>query len=174
MKYALFNYIPQRLLRNTSFEQQDLNRMILGFKDGRNVHQRWAAHLFAMALAAVDMSDVTIVCIPASTHYANVRRWKRFSNLLCQLTGAHDGFSRVEILGIRKRAHITREYELSTNIKQYVHIDADYFRGRKVLVIDDIYTTGLSSRSFISAMEAHGAMVIGAMFLAKTRYWSKL
>ena len=41
--------------------------------------------------------------------------------------------------------------------------------GKKVLVIDDIYTTGQSSRSFIAAMEAAGADVVLAMFLAKTR-----
>jgi adenine/guanine phosphoribosyltransferase-like PRPP-binding protein len=72
------------------------------------------------------------------------------------------------VVGSRKRAHTTGEYELATNIKHYVHIDADYFRGRKVLVIDDIYTTGQSSDAFIAAMQAAGATVVGALFLAKT------
>lgn len=169
MKYALFDYIPQRFLRMASFEQQDVSRMILGFKDGRNVYTRWAARQFARALAANDMSDVTIVCIPASTHCCHVRRWKRFSHLLCQMTGATDGFDHVTVNGCRKRAHITGVYELATNIKHYVHIDAEWFRGRRVLVMDDIYTSGQSSRAFISDMEAHGATVVGAIFLAKTK-----
>jgi adenine/guanine phosphoribosyltransferase-like PRPP-binding protein len=68
----------------------------------------------------------------------------------------------------RKRAHLTGEYELATNIKHLVNIDADYFRGKNVLVIDDIYTTGRSSGAFISALENVGAHVVMAMFLAKT------
>ena len=71
--------------------------------------------------------------------------------------------------GSRKRAHVTGEYELCTNIKHCVHIDADFFRGRKVIVIDDIYTTGQSSRAFIDAMQAAGADVLMALFLGRTK-----
>lgn len=169
LKYALFDYIPKRTLASASFELQDLHRMILGFKDGRNVYSRWAARQFARALSAMDLSDVTIVCIPASTRYANIRRWKRFSDMLCRLTGATDGFDRIQVCGSRKRAHITGEHELATNIKHYVHIDSEFFRGRKVLVIDDIYTTGQSSAAFIGAMQAAGATVVLSMFLARTK-----
>ena len=161
MKAAIFEYIPKRYLRRATFEQKDTNRMILGLKDGRNVYSRWAARLFAQSLALTNLHNVVIVCVPASTTCANVRRWKRFSQELCKRTGA--------IKGSRKRAHVTGDYELATNIKHYVHINHDYFRGKKVLVIDDIYTTGQSSRSFIAAMEAAGADVVMAMFLAKTR-----
>lgn len=143
--------------------------MILGFKDGRNIYTRWAVRQFCRALSAMDLTDTVVVCIPASTKYAHVRRWKRFSRMLCQLTGAQDGFDRVQVSGSRKRAHVTGEYELCTNIKHYVHIDADFFKGKKVLVIDDIYTTGQSSCAFIDAMQAAGADVLMALFLAKTK-----
>ena len=169
MWYALFPYVPNRLLGFASFEEIVLHYMILGFKDGRNVHTRWAAGQFAKALSGMDLSDVIVVCIPASTQWSHVRRWKRFSQMLCRLTGAIDGFDRVQVSGSRKRAHITGEHELATNIKHYVHIDAEYFRGRKVLVIDDIYTTGQSSAAFIAAMKSAGATVTMAMFLAKTK-----
>lgn len=169
MKASIFEYIPKRFLKRATFEQKDTNRMILGFKDGRNVYSRWAARHFAHALAMTDLHDVVIVCIPASTQCAHVRRWKRFTQELCKRTGAINGFDYVQVRGSRKRAHITGDNELATNIKHYVHIDAEYFNNKKVLVIDDIYTTGQSSRSFIAAMEAAGADVVLAMFLAKTR-----
>ena len=169
MKFALYSYLPQRYQKHATFEQLDICRMIIGFKDGRNVYSCWAARQFAAALSAVDMSDITIVCIPASTRYAHVRRWKRFSQQLCRLTGALNGFNHVTVFGSRKRAHVTGEYELASNIKHCIHIDADFFRGRKVLVVDDIITTGQSSAAFIGAMEAAGATVVMSMFLAKTR-----
>jgi adenine/guanine phosphoribosyltransferase-like PRPP-binding protein len=55
-----------------------------------------------------------------------------------------------------------------------VHIDAAFCNGKRVLVIDDIYTTGQSSKAFIGAVEAAGATVIGAMFLAKTKLYRNL
>ena len=173
IKYALFDYVPERRLSKASFEQKSLHWMILGFKDGRNVYSRWAAWKFAQALAGIDLNGVAIVCIPASTPYSNARRWKRFSDLLCHLTGAVNGFGYVQVCGSRKRAHVTGEHELASNIKHYVHIDAEYFRGKKVLVIDDIYTTGQSSAAFIAAMEAAGATVKMALFLAKTRQYRR-
>ncbi len=169
MQFALYSYIPGRRLRRATFEERDLCRKILAFKDGRNVYSRWAAREMARTLAGNDLHDVIIVCIPASTKVANVRRWKRFSEMLCRLTGAKNGFERVTVSGSRKRAHVTGEYELATNIKHYVHIDDDYFRGRKVIVIDDIYTTGRSSQAFIGALEAAGCIVVMALYLAKTR-----
>lgn len=169
MSFALFPYVPKRFLCVASFEEIALHYMILGFKDGRNVHTRWAARQFAQALTAINLSDVVVVCIPASTQWSHVRRWKRFSQMLCRLTGAIDGFDRIQVSGSRKRAHITGEHELATNIKHYVHIDADWFRGRKVLVIDDIYTSGRSSHAFIGAIETAGATVVMSMFLAKTK-----
>ena len=169
IKYAIHSYIPRRQLRRASFEQQDICRMILGLKDGRNVYTRWAVRQFAGALAAMDMTDTTVVCIPASTRCANVRRWKRFSQMLCQAIGAADGFDYVNVSGSRKKAHVTGDYELATNIKHYVHIDEQYFHGRKVLLIDDIYTTGCSSMAFAGALEAAGAEVVMSIFLAKTR-----
>lgn len=169
MSFALFPYVPKRFLCVASFEEIALHYMILGFKDGRNVHTRWAARQFAQALTAINLSDVVVVCIPASTQWSHVRRWKRFSQMLCRLTGAIDGFDRIQVSGSRKRAHITGEHELATNIKHYVHIDADWFRGHKVLVIDDIYTSGRSSQAFIGAIEAAGATVVMSMFLAKTK-----
>lgn len=169
MKYALFEYVPRRYWHRATFEQQDVCRMILGFKDGRNLYTRWAVHEVSKALALTNLQDVVIVCIPASTQYAHVRRWKRFTQMLCERTGAINGFDRIQVSGSRKRAHVTGEYELVTNIKHYVHIDAEYFQNRKVLVIDDIYTTGQSSAAFIAAMQAAGATVTLAMFLAKTK-----
>ena len=169
MQFALFEYIPKRFLSRASFEQQDISRMVIGFKDGRNVYTRWAAHEVCRALRLMDLTDTVLVCLPASTTYSHVRRWKKFAQLVCRQTGMQNGFDRVSVNGSRKRAHVTGEYELCTNIKHYVQIDADYFRGKRVLVIDDIYTTGQSSKAFIGAMQAVGADVRMALFLAKTR-----
>lgn len=96
-----------------------------------------------------------------------------FTELLCRRTGAVNGFDRIQVCGSRKRAHVTGDCELATNIKHYVRIDAGWFRDRHVLVIDDIYTTGHSSDAFIAAIEASGATVTMAVFLARTKGYKK-
>ena len=169
IRYAIHQYVPARKANGFPFHVRDTNRMILGFKDGRNVYTRWAVRQFAMTLSPLDMTDTVIVCVPASTPYSHTRRWKMFLDLLCRRTGAENGFGYVAVTGSRKRAHVTGDYELCANIKRYVRIDAESLRDRNVLVIDDIYTTGQSSSSFIGALEAAGANVVMAVFLAKTR-----
>ncbi len=160
------------MIRKASFEEKDISRMILGFKNGRNIYTRWAVRQCYDALMANDLSNVVIMCVPASTPCSHARRWKCFSSMLCSLTGAIDGYPMVTVSGSRKRAHVTREYELATNIKHFVHFDEHSLRGSKVLLIDDIVTTGQSAQAFAGALEAHGAHVIGQLFLAKTRKFS--
>lgn len=173
-RYAFLDYIPKRMLRRASFDQVLVNHMILGFKDGYNVYTRWVARMFARALAGMDISDCVIVCIPASTPYSNARRWKRFSDLLCRATGAIDGYDRVRVSGCRRRIHVTGDNELASNIKHFVQIDADFFKGRKVIVIDDIYTTGRSSDAFIGSLQAVGAHVVMTLFIARTMRYDRL
>ena len=46
-------------------------------------------------------------------------------------------------------------------------------QGKRVLVIDDIYTTGQASAAFIGAMQATGADVLMALFLGRTKLFRK-
>lgn len=165
MKYALYDYVPNRMLSKASWEQQELHRMILDFKDGRSYATRWAARAMAYTLRYVDLRDVVVICIPASSDYAYRRRFKRFSQMLCCLTGAIDGFSMVTVKQKRERRHVAgAEVDLMGN----TCIDSR-ISGRKVLVIDDICTTCKSADEFIDGLREAGAEVKMAMFLAKTK-----
>ena len=173
LRYALFPYVPKRFLCRASFEEIVLHYMILGFKDGMNVHTRWAVRQFALAMADMDLSDVAIVCIPASTGYSHVRRWKRFAESLCRMTGAVNGFPHVHVSGSRSRVHITGDRSESQNIKHYVDIEPEFFRGRRVIVIDDIVTTGQTSRTFTATLSNAGATVTMVLCLAKTKCYHR-
>ena len=71
IKYALYDYLPQRYLKRASFEQIDLDRRILDFKNGRGYATRWAAKEMAKALSLMDLTNTAIVCIPASCKRTN-------------------------------------------------------------------------------------------------------
>ncbi|MCR4602451.1 MAG: phosphoribosyltransferase [Prevotella sp.] len=167
LAYALYEYIPKRRIYKASFEQLDLNRRILDFKDGRNYASRWAAHTMAYALQAVDLSDTVVMCIPAHSQHAYVRRYKRFLSEFCSRSNAVNGFDYVRIHGCREMKHLSAQRHYVSCMSN-ASIDAG-IRGRKVLVIDDICTTCSSAATFISCLRAAGAEVVMAMFLARTK-----
>lgn len=164
LKYALYTYMPARYQR-ISFEQQETNRRILDFKNGRSYAKRWAAQVVGQALAAAELSEVVVVCVPASCQRTYIRRYKKFSRMLCNICGMADGFDCIEVVGHRQKAHrgASRNEALVQNV-----VISSSLRGRKVLVIDDIYTTGATSSAFITRLVEAGAKVCGAVFLGKT------
>lgn len=165
LQYALYTYVPQRF-RRISFEQQETNRYILDFKNGRTYAKQWAAEAIGRALVGVELQEVVVVCVPASCQRTYAQRYRKFSRMLCDICGAADGFDCIEVIGHRQKAH--RRAHRDASLVQNVVISSS-LRGRKVLVIDDIYTTGTSSSAFISELTEAGAHVCGAVFLGKTR-----
>ncbi|MBR2290797.1 MAG: phosphoribosyltransferase [Prevotella sp.] len=170
IKFALYDYLPKRYMGKASFEEMDLNRRILDFKDGRNYAKRWAAHQMAYCLQSVDLHDVIVICLPASCQHTYTRRYKRFMKELCERCHAVNGFGMVRIHGSREKRHLSRE-RCHISPLSNATIDAG-IKGHKVLVVDDICTTCSSANDFIDGLRAAGAEVVLTMFLAKTRAWS--
>ena len=142
-----------------------ITRLILDFKDGRNYAKSWAAKAMAEALRCLDLSDVYLVGIPAASRYSHTRRYKRFISLLCHLTGARNGYEMISVCGARGRVHIDGRSEgLLHNVRF-----ADCISGKRVIVIDDICTTGTTADYFIDCLKSAGADVCMALFLAKTK-----
>ena len=113
IKFALHQYLPKRYLKRASFEDIDRHRMILDFKDGKPYATRWAAREICNSLTAMDLSNTIIVCVPACCKRTNDRRFKEFSNIICERTGAVNGFSHVQVFGHRRKAHIDHVHELA-------------------------------------------------------------
>ena len=85
------------------------------------------------------------------------------------MSGAIDGFDHIQIIGKREKVHISGEHAAEDN----VWIDEDFFKGKRILLIDDICTSGRTSDAFKERMESAGAHVRMAMFLAKTKNYRR-
>ena len=143
LRYALFDYIPQRRLKRASFEIMETDRMILAFKDGRKFATAWAAKQVSKAFREMNFDNTIFVCCPASCQRTQVRRYRRFSNQLCGSLGMVNGFEHIKVVG------------------------------KKVVVFDDICTSGKSSETFVRLLEEAGAIVKLTMFLAKTKTYRR-
>ena len=65
------------------------------------------------------------------------------------------------------------ETKKNNEIHKLLEIDFDFFRGKKVVVFDDICTSGNSSETFVRLLEEAGAIVKLTMFLAKTKTYRR-
>ncbi len=171
LRYALFDYVPNRLLHRATFRDLENRRRILDFKDGRRYASRWAAGLMALALSAIDMHDVVIACVPGSTPYSHARRYRYFMQQLCHECGALNGYPYITVSTARQRVH-------DVGMKAYdamddsLHIDTAFFDGKKVVLIDDICTTGRSAEAFTKRLQQAGADVCMALFLGRTKRYT--
>ncbi|KWW27036.1 MAG: ribose phosphate pyrophosphokinase, partial [bacterium F083] len=109
------------------------------------------------------------VCIPASCEQTNKRRYKRFSATVCAKCKAINGFEHIQVIGKREKVHISKRHDQVSNVQ----IDADYFNGKRVLLIDDICTTCATANAFIEQMQKAGADVRMTLFLAKTKSYRR-
>lgn len=165
---SLYNYLPTKYRDEATERDWQVRRLVWDFKDGKRslgVARIVAERLFKLFGASV--TDITLVCVPASSAEKNERRYKDFADEVSRLTGCYNGYDAVRVEGERLAIHEhgRAKYLQST---QVINFDKDYFAGRKVVVFDDILTLGRTYARFACAIEALGATVLGGLFLGKT------
>lgn len=169
IKFALFDYVPQRFIHKASGEERTLHGFILKFKDGEKAAQIKAAQYVGRALCGRDRTQYVFVCVPASSPSATARRYKNFSNQVCRICGAQNGYDHISVEGRKSKLHTSLQHQIGDADQQRITVDADFFAGKKVIVFDDIVTTGKTSDAFARIMTEAGANVVGCIFLAKTK-----
>ena len=137
---------------------------IFDFKDGCNQPQ--VAQFVAKELVRKfgrKIGKVVFSCVPASSQERNETRNKAFSALVCQLSGAIDGFSHVKVNGERSAVHGTK-MKKEVRAKRLeesntIEVDASFFKN-----------TGTSFCAYAAQLESAGAHVTNGIFLGKTSY----
>ena len=112
---------------------------------------------------------ITLVCLPASTSAKNVARYEEFSRRLCEETEMENAFEHIFIVkdGMSKKHPNNHS---GRSIQPVVEYEKDYFKGRYVLLFDDVVTKGDTMLKYKEEMEKEGAFVIGGFCLGKTKH----
>lgn len=115
-------------------------------------------------------SQLVFIPVPASSVIKNEIRYMDFCKRVCELTGAINGYDHVRVCGERLAIHENRKAEKEIRRVSIIEFDEEWFRGKAVIVFDDVITRGLSFGIYANQLESFGANVIEGIFLAKTHY----
>ena len=151
--YAAFSAFGTFELSPEEWEKREL---IVNFKGNSELtteidHQQALKKAIDMVVSFLkdvlgnESSSITLVCIPASLKKHTERRFHSFSEQVCAQTGlqnAYDAFS------------YTTEKDEDGDETDTLHIDESFFKGKKVLLFDDMIATGGSISRFAEKLKA--------------------
>lgn len=178
--FSLYYYYPTNWPWDASEDEWDVRNLIWDFKANpnrpqseqeiKNRHER-AVHKVIPRLTRViqhyfghKKTELTLVCIPSSKKIVTERRYKDLAEELCGSTGMRNGYGYVNVVSDGQARHLggTEQAQFS--------VDASFFKGRYVLLFDDVITSGASMEQFKRLLEASGATVIGGLSIGKTKH----
>ena len=165
-----YKYVPKRFA-TADKGAESVRNFIYAFKDGRRDATDYAINIVSERLTkwyGVSCADYVLCCIPAATNTKYIRRFKRFAAEVSKRTGIQNGTEHVNIFGKREAKHNNPEHIVSESFGYAISTDPDFFNGKNVILFDDLITTGTTAETFAEELEAVGANVLGAMFLART------
>lgn len=169
-KRILFYYIPSRYQTVTAADIKVRN-LILKFKDGNKKASQTVADLVCNELRSLTGSvtkEVMLACVPTSNNKKYVKRFARLSELVAAELQQQNAFPYIEIFGFRDAKHLNRDHMVHDDSCYQVRLDPHFFQGKKVVIFDDLITSGRSAEAFRQMLEEAGAEVLGGIFLAET------
>lgn len=156
-------YIPKRDWNFITEKQRKFVQMVYDFKDGHVSCSR----LFKEALAKLELPDhVTVVFMPCSNQSKYLTRFSRLNNALSYEEKLNPMLYSLTYLEARESKHNIKDRD-KVNADSNVIISADIV-GKKVVIIDDVITTGSSIKEHAEELGKYGVEVIGIVCLAKT------
>ena len=169
-KINFYEYLPQRFAA-TSEQIVKVRNLIYKFKSGRKEAANFAADLIVRLMwnrYGHKCNEYTIVCVPASSNAEYRHRFSYFSHVVACRCQQENAMKHIQILGKREALHRTANHVVQDNSNYHVVFDKEFFAGRKVIIFDDLVTTGATAENFASLLQDAGAEVKGALFIAKS------
>ena len=162
--YYTMGYLPTRYEANES--EWNNRHAVWNFKDG--VCSPSIMSFFVEAIDQIvgrDKSNYVICFIPASTSLKTRVRFASLASRLTERTGIKATLAAISRLNDSEASHISGK---SCNPTADFCFDTSYFRGKHVILIDDVITRGRTFVQTANKMIANGASSVEGLFVAKT------
>lgn len=144
-------------------DQWNFTRTVYNFKEGKDSCTQYFARAFRTLHPACEL---TIMFMPCSSETRYYNRFCSLSRYFSKYHSVHSGFDYINFIGERECKHTAQNRDEIDEGSNYT-ISEDV-KGKKIVIVDDLLTTGLSLSSYADRLNESGAEVIGAIFLAKT------
>ena len=109
-----------------------------------------------------DLSDLCLICVPASTRAKNDSRFQSFVQKVCDKTRMTNGFNYITIQSDREAAHLGGTENAEYSYNEYA------IKGSYIVLFDDVVTSGHSMRNLKNKLESLGAIVVCAISIGRT------
>lgn len=171
-KFNFGVYIPKAYRELATEEERSFSEWVINFKDGQKAQLKEGAQMVISKLRqwyGDKAKDLVVVPVPCSSMAQYRFRFSYFCVVVANTLGQLNPMQHVNILGKRTPAHRTPDHVTAHDDNYQVQIDGDFFKGKKVVVIDDIISSGATADKFAKMLEEAGAEVKGGIFFAKTK-----
>lgn len=157
-------YFPNRHRIYIDYEQRLFCDELLAFKNGK----RGGYDFFMSCMEALNpKDDCVIMFMPCSKDWHYRKRFGGLSELIEELwPESSNGYKYITYTGERESLHLTKD-RTKKSLEQNFYINCD-LTGKKVVVVDDLFTTGGSLLNFKEQVEKKGGKVTYALFFGKT------
>lgn len=164
-------YVPNAYLNLCVDKAQQManNRFIYDFKAGKPAATRFCAELLISYLTrqySTILKDFVVVFAPTSAQWKYNKRFGYFAAIL-NAAGIMTANEHMSIYGERKPTHNGGSLFVNEDV-YHVSVDGEYFKGKQVILFDDLLTSGKTIEDFRRKLEAAGAYVEREIFLART------
>ena len=172
----LYNYYPTTCPFEADEEEWNVRNLIWAFKNNPNKKVNRCSHAQALMKVTPNVARVlqyyfgnnlrklVFVPITASTRENNELRYEKFSTMICESTGMTNGYPYIHIVKDAVPKH------LGGDGNPTLQFDESSFKGKFVLLFDDVATTGSSIYKYKILIEQLGAKVIGAFTIGRTKH----
>jgi len=172
IKYLYFyNYYPKSVVE-VSEADWEIRRLIWDFKDGKDYARSRVSSLLIDKLKSLftsqELSNLTLVCAPASKIQVNINRFMKFADSVCTTLDMYNAFDEIEITSERESTHTTNNRNIDR--MQYLSFNANFFNGKKVIIFDDVVTRGDSMTQLANKLNSMGAIVICSLSIGRTKH----
>lgn len=170
-KFSFGTYVPKAFRELATEEERNFSEWVINFKDGQKAQLKEGAQMVINKLRewyGNKARELVVVPVPCSSMAQYRYRFAYFCVVVSSTLGQLNPMQHVTILGKRTAAHRNPAHTAQEDNYE-VQLDAGFFKGKKVVVVDDIVSSGATADRFALQLEEAGAEVKGGIFFAKTK-----
>ena len=171
-KFNFGVYIPKAYRELATEEERSFSEWVINFKDGQKAQLKEGAQMVISKLRqwyGDKARELVCVPVPCSSMAQYRFRFSYFCVVVANTLGQANPMQHVTILGKRSAAHRNPAHTIVKDDNYEVQVDGEFFKGKKVVIVDDIISSGRTADDFAKILEDAGAEVKGGIFFAKTK-----